>query len=145
MFCFVFFTCLGNLKIAHAILSVCLHLKSSIRTSLVVQWLRLGLPMQGGVCVQSLVGELRSSIVRSQKAKAKQKQCCNKFNRDFKNGPHQKKKKKRKTKELFTDLSTEKMSYRGEGEHWNLMLQKSSHLQTNKGKPHPVDWHYLKG
>ena len=56
-----------------------------------------------------------------------------------------KKKKKRKTKELFTDLSTEKMSYRGEGEHWNLMLQKSSHLQTNKGKPHPVDWHYLKG
>ena len=33
----------------------------------------------GCVCVQSLVGELRSSIVRSQKAKAKQKQCCNKF------------------------------------------------------------------
>ena len=28
------------------------------------------------------------------------------------------------------------MSYRGEGEHWNLMLQKSSHLQT-KGNPTP--------
>ena len=24
-----------------------------------------------------------------------QKQCCDKFNKDFKNGPHQKKKKKR--------------------------------------------------
>ena len=28
----------------------------------------------------------------------KQKQYCNKFNKDFKNGPHQKKKKKRKKK-----------------------------------------------
>ena len=55
------------------------------------------------------------------------------------------KNKKRKTKELFTDRSIDKMSYRGEGEHWNLMLQKSSHLQTNKGKPHPTDWRYLKG
>ena len=42
------------------------------------------------------------------------------------------KNKKRKTKELFTDLSIDKMSYRGEGEHWNLMLQKSK--QAKKAK-----------
>ena len=38
-------------------------------TSLVVQWLRLRLPMQA-VRVPSLVGELRSHMPRSQKTKA---------------------------------------------------------------------------
>ena len=69
-------------------------------TSLAVQWLRLCLPMQG-VQVQSLVGELRSPMPRGQKNQnIKQKQYCNKFNKDFKNGPHQKKiyKKERKYK-----------------------------------------------
>ena len=37
-------------------------------TSLVVQWLRLHLPVQGGQ-VQSLVGELRSHIPQGQKTK----------------------------------------------------------------------------
>ena len=56
-------------------------------TSLAVQWLRLRLPMQG-VQVQSLVRELRSH----EKIKhIKQKQYYNKFNKDFKSGPHQKK------------------------------------------------------
>ena len=56
-------------------------------TSLAVQWLRLRLPMQG-VQVQSLVRELRSH----EKIKhRKQKQYYNKFNKDFKSGPHQKK------------------------------------------------------
>ena len=64
-------------------------------TSLAVQWLRLRLPMQG-VQVQSLVGERRSHMPCGQKAK--QKQYCNKFNKHFKNGPHQKKKKKLKKK-----------------------------------------------
>ena len=63
-------------------------------TSLVVQWLRLRLPIQG-VQVRSLVGNLRSHMPRSQKTK-KQKQYCNKFNKDFKNGPHQKKKSLKK-------------------------------------------------
>ena len=59
-----------------------------------VQWLRLHLPVQG-VWVRSLVGELRSHIAHSQKTKnIKQKQYCNKFNKDLNNGPHQKKKKK---------------------------------------------------
>ena len=55
-----------------------------------VQWLRLHLPMQG-VWVQSLVGVLRSHMALRQNMK--QKQYCNKFNKDFKNGPHPKKKK----------------------------------------------------
>ena len=50
-----------------------------------------------GVWVQSLVGELRSHRPRGQKKQnIKQKQYCNKFNEDFKNGPHQKNLKKKK-------------------------------------------------
>ena len=56
-------------------------------TSLAVQWLRLCLPMQG-VWVQSLVN---STCLTAKKLKHKQKQYCNKFNKDFKNGPHKKK------------------------------------------------------
>ena len=55
-----------------------------------VQWLRLYLPMQG-VQVQFLVGELRPHTPRSQKNQnMEQKQCCNQFNKDCKNDPHQK-------------------------------------------------------
>ena len=43
-------------------------LKKELGTSLVVQWIRLHLPMQG-VRVQSLVGELRSHVPRGQKTK----------------------------------------------------------------------------
>ena len=69
-----------------------------------------------GVWVQSLAKELRSHILHSQKKKnkkkkqnIKQKQYCNKFNKDFKNDPHQKKKKndkatlKKKVKEWARD------------------------------------------
>ena len=41
-------------------------------TSLVIQWLRLPLPMQG-VWIWSLVGELRSHMSQSQKSKTEQK------------------------------------------------------------------------
>ena len=62
----------------------------SARTSLVVQWLRLHLPMQG-MQVQFLVRELRSHMPQAKKPKhIRQKQYCNKFNKDFKNGPHEK-------------------------------------------------------
>ena len=50
-----------------------------------------------GVQVQSLVGELgipHDLWPKSQNTE--QKQCCNKFNKDFKNVPPQKKKKKKK-------------------------------------------------
>ena len=50
-------------------------------TSLAVQWLRLCLPIQG-VQVQSLVREPRSHMPCSQKNK--EKQYCNKFNKDLK-------------------------------------------------------------
>ena len=43
-----------------------------------------------GVQVWSLVGELRSHMPSSQKKPIKQKQYCNKFNKDFKKCPHQK-------------------------------------------------------
>ena len=44
-----------------------------------------------GVGVRSLVGELRSHMPQGPENQSiKQKQYCNKFNKDFKNGPHQK-------------------------------------------------------
>ena len=58
--------------------------KMRIVTSLVGQWLRLCLPMQG-VWVQSLVGELRSHVSCGQKNLKINKQYCNKFNKYFKN------------------------------------------------------------
>ena len=74
----------------------CYQKERLLGTSLVVQWLRLNLPMQG-VWVQSLVGELRSHTPHGQKTKnIKQKQYCNNFNKDFKNGPHAKKNLKKK-------------------------------------------------
>ena len=63
-------------------------------TSLAVQWLGLCLLIQG-VRVRSLVRELGFRMPRGQKTKnMKQKQYCSKFNKDFENGPHQKKKKR---------------------------------------------------
>ena len=79
-------------------------IKDTPGTSLAVQWLRLCLPVQG-VWVQSLVGELRSHMPHSQKYQSiEQKQYCNKFNKDFKNGPHQKKKnlKKKRTPQFLS-------------------------------------------
>ena len=77
-------------------------------TSPVVQWLRLPLPVHRvNQWVRFLVGELRSHVPRGQKTNKnphqdiKQEQYCNKFRKDFiffffrkdfKNGPHQKKK-----------------------------------------------------
>ena len=59
---------------------------------LVVQWIRLHLPMQG-VWVRSLVRKLRFHMPRDPKNQMiKQKQYCNKFNKDVKNGSIKKKK-----------------------------------------------------
>ena len=45
------------------------------------------------VQVSSLIGELRYHMSLGQKNQnIRQKQYCNKFNKDFKNGPHQNKK-----------------------------------------------------
>ena len=58
-------------------------------TFLVVYWLRRHLPVQR-VQVWSLVGQLGPHRLHSQKNQnIKQKQYCNKFNKDFKNGLHQ--------------------------------------------------------
>ena len=60
------------------------------------------------VQIQSLVGELRLHMPYSQrKQNIKQKPYCNKFNNDFKNGPHQKdlKKKKKRKKYLLLKAS----------------------------------------
>ena len=62
-------------------------------TSLPIQWLRLHLPMQG-VRVRSLVWEVRSYVLCSLiNENVKQKRYSSKFNKDFKNELHQKKKK----------------------------------------------------
>lgn len=60
-----------------------------VGTCLVLQWLGLHLPLQG-VRVWSLVGKLGSPMTHGQKIKTETKQYCNKFKRDFKNGPHKK-------------------------------------------------------
>ena len=61
---------------------------NSGKTFLVVQWLRLCLPMEW-MWVQSLVRELSSSQdLQPKNQTIKQKQYCNKFNKDFKSGPH---------------------------------------------------------
>ena len=53
-----------------------------------------------GVWVRGPGGELRSHMPLSQKNQnLKQKQYCNKFNKDFKNGLHLKKKLKKKIQE----------------------------------------------
>ena len=68
-------------------------------TSLVVQWLGLCLPMQGGA---GFIPGWETEIPHAggpKKQNIKQKQYCNKFHKDLKNGPHQKiyiKKKERK-------------------------------------------------
>ena len=61
-----------------------------------VQWLRLDLPKQW-VWVQFLVRELRRLIDQKKKKQpnTKQEQYCNKFNKEFKNGPYQKRKLKK--------------------------------------------------
>lgn len=60
-------------------------------TFLMVQWLRFHLPTQA-VQVRSPAGELRTHMPLSQKPKHKQqKQYCHNFNKNFKNGPYQKK------------------------------------------------------
>ena len=51
-----------------------------------------------GLWVQSLVEELRSHIPKSQNIK--QGEYCNKFNKDFKNGPHKKRNLKKKIKQI---------------------------------------------
>ena len=74
-------------KVNHA-LQTKLKKNGFLGTSLMVQWLRIRLPMQG-TRVQSLVGELRSHMPRGQKSQnIEQKQYGNKFNKGFKNGPH---------------------------------------------------------
>ena len=61
-------------------------------TSLVDQQLKLCPPMPG-VRLQSLVVELTSHMPRSKKKNQniKQKRYCDKFNKNFKNHPHQNK------------------------------------------------------
>ena len=60
-------------------------------TSLGIQWLRLYLPMLG---VMGLIPGQGAKIpyTSGRKEKKKQKQYCGEFNKDFKNGPHPKKK-----------------------------------------------------
>ena len=75
-----------NIKYAH---KICIK-KSWAGTCLVVQWIRLHLPVRE-MWVQFLVRELRFHTPCGQKTKTEQKQYCNRVNKDFKNGPYKKK------------------------------------------------------
>ena len=73
---------------------------------LVVQWLQLSLPMQG-IRVQSLVGEAKITQAWGLKPQnIKQKQYCNKFNKDFENDPHQQNLRKKKEMEESQAVSS---------------------------------------
>ena len=92
------------------------------RTCLVVQWLRLDLSVQG-VLVQSPGGELGSVCLAAKISRhKKEKRYCNKFNKDFENGTHQKEKKNIKKKAW------------GVGEKWL-----SIHLPEKQGKIKDTD------
>ena len=69
----------------------CNTLKSFLGISLPVQWLRLCLPMEGGVGVIICQGVKIPHTSQPKNENIKQKQYCNKFNKYFKNGPHFKK------------------------------------------------------
>ena len=71
-------------------------------TALAVQWLRRHLPMQGGGGSIPGRGFQIPNALWSKNQNTEQKQYSNKLNKDFKNGPHQKKKKKNffKTKQM---------------------------------------------
>ena len=77
-----------------------IHMYMNLRTARVQekQWDFPGGPVvkislsTAGAVGSSLTGKLRSHILHGTKKKTRiQKQNCNKFNKDFKNGPHQKK------------------------------------------------------
>ena len=73
-------------------------------TSLVVQWLRLHVPMQRVQAPGAVPGQ-RAKIPHASRPKTQnitQKHCCNKFNKDFKNGPHL---KKIKEKNVLRDVN----------------------------------------
>ena len=59
-------------------------------TSLAVQWLKLHLSMQGGEGSIPGQGVKIPHALGPKSQNIKQKQYCNKFNKDFKNGPHHK-------------------------------------------------------
>ena len=81
---------------------------SSVKTtlygiSLAVQWLRLRLRCRG--CGLIPGQELRSHMPCGQKSQnIKQKQYCNRFNEDFKNGPHTHTKKKKLKRTITLDV-----------------------------------------
>ena len=85
--------------------------RSSPGTSLAVQWLGLCLRMHR-VQVQFLVRDLIAHMPHSQKTK--QKQCCNKFNKDFSKTMHIKKIFHKKEKKLIF-LMKRMGAARGEG------------------------------
>ena len=62
-------------------------------TSLEGQWLRLLLPIQGYWFDPWLEREDPTCLVARKPEHKQQKQYCNKFNKDLKNDPHQKKKR----------------------------------------------------
>ena len=109
---------------------------SVVGTSLVVQWLRLCLPRQW-VWVHSLVRELRCLMDKKKKQKkkqnTKQEQYCNKFNKEFKNGPYQ----KRKLKKEFVNSTAVSQRYDRNG-YWFSKSVLSSFLKHTADLYFPV-------
>ena len=63
----------------------------SLGTSLAVQWLGLSLPMQEGVGLIPGLGAKTPTCLMAKKQRTEE-EYCNKFDKDFKNGPYLKKK-----------------------------------------------------
>ena len=114
-----------------------------------IQWLRLCLSMQG-VQFRYLVREPRSHMPCGQKTKnIKQKQYCNKFNKDFKNCPHQKSLKKN-LKENWLDLLAVQGTLKSLLQHYSsktsilwytaFFMVQLSHLFMTTGKTIALSW-----
>ena len=61
--------------------------------------------------------------LQSKDQNIKHKQCCNRFNKDFKNGPHQNKKKKKTIKKIWDKSSRKFQKVKLEfSSHWQLFI-----------------------
>ena len=98
----------------HLFIEVCTQQKAPSRDFPDCQRLRLYLPMQDSIPGERAKIPHTSWQKTNKQTNIKQKQYCNKFNKDFKNSPHQKKKKslfKKETKEDKVKVKEAKCHY----------------------------------
>jgi len=92
-------------------------------------------PNTGGTSLIPDWGTKISDALWSKKQNIKQKQYCNKFNKDFLNGPHKKSKKKKKPKDIKGEAKFHHVQYRKvfhSKVFLNIKLFKSYNIQNRE-------------